>query len=216
MVLSKAAIPDILRKQFPILTDLALREEISEVGRVMSFDAGEVILDYGQYVKLMPLVIEGSIKVSHESEDGSEIFLYYLTGGDSCTMTFTCCMNNKQSVIRTIAEEDTTIIAIPSRYMDEWIMKYRSWKDFVMTAYDSRMLELLHTFDQIIFKQLDERLLQYLHKRAKATHSDVIPATHQSIAEDLNVSRESVSRTLKVLEKKGEVILGRNKVELIR
>lgn len=214
MTITQADIPNLIRQHFPLLTDQQLRDEIGAVGTVMSFAAGSQIMDYGQYVKLIPLVIKGTIKVSHEAKDGSEIFLYFLTGGNSCTMTFTCCMNNKASIIRTVAEEDTTIIAIPSRYMDDWMMQYRSWKNFIMTAYDERMMELFETFDEIIFKQLDERLLTYLRKRAEATNNKVILSTHQAIGDDLNVSRESISRTLKVLEKKGILQLGRNRIEL--
>ncbi|MCB0634439.1 MAG: Crp/Fnr family transcriptional regulator, partial [Lewinella sp.] len=174
----------------------------------MTFSTGEMIMDFGSYIKMIPLVIQGSIKVSREGNEGEEIFLYYLQGGDACTMTFTCCMRDKQSAIRTIAEDDTRIIAIPTRYMDEWMMKYPTWKNFVMTAYDHRMLELIDTIDQIVFKKLDERLLDYLRKRAQAVGQNTINTTHQEIADDLNVTRESISRLLKTLEKQKMVELG--------
>src|SRR5690606_23896497 len=116
-------------------------------------------------------------------------------------MTFTCCMRDKQSAIRTVAEDDTRIIAIPTRYMDEWMMKYPTWKNFVMTAYDRRMLELIDTIDQVVFKKLDERLLDYLKKKAQALGQKTLQTTHQDIADDLHVTRESVSRLLKTMEK---------------
>ena len=181
---------------------------------MMRFETGELIIDFGSYIKLIPLVISGSIKVSREGDDGEEIFLYYLQGGDACTMTFTCCMRDKQSAIRTIAEDDTQIIAIPTRYMDEWMMKYPTWKNFVMTAYDQRMLELIDTIDQVVFKKLDERLLAYLRKKAEAIGQTTLQTTHQEIADDLNVTRESVSRLLKTLEKQKRLELGRNQIML--
>lgn len=216
VILEQANIPELLRNYFPQLSELGLREEISEVGKVMSFPAGEMIMDYGSYIKVMPLVIKGSIKVSREGDDGEEIFLYYLQGGDACTMTFTCCLRDKQSEIRTIAEDDTQIIAIPTRFMDEWMMKYTTWKNFVMTAYDRRMLEFIDTIDQIVFKKLDERLLNYLRKKAMAVGQKTLQTTHQDIADDLNVTRESISRLLKNLEKQGKVELGRNQISLRR
>ncbi len=206
---------ELVRKHFPNIAEKALQEEIATVGKLTEFSAGTVIMDVGQYVKLVPLVIEGAIKVSREDEDGHELFLYYLQGGQTCSMSFTCCMMNKKSEIRTIAEENTKMIGIPIRYVDEWMTKYQSWKNFVMQTYDYRMMELVRTIDSIAFHHMDERLLAYLDKKAKATHSKVINATHQEIAYDLNASREAVSRLLKQLENDGQVKLGRNKIELI-
>ena len=129
-------------------------------------------------------------------------------------MSFTCCMMDKRSEIRTVAEEDTTLIGIPTRYMDEWMGRYPSWKNFVMTSYDKRMLELVRTIDSIAFKKMDERLMDYLEKKAEANNSRTLHATHQEIAYDLNASREAISRLLKKLENDGELELGRNRIEL--
>ncbi len=206
---------NLIRKYYPQIAERPLQEEIAKVGKVMQFKTGEVIMDYGSYVKLVPLIIEGSIKVSREDEDGNELFLYYLQPGETCSMSFTCCMMNKKSEIRTIAEEDTLIIGIPTRFMDEWMGRYQSWKNFVMTSYDNRMLELVRTIDNIAFKKMDERLLHYLEKKAEANKSRTLNATHQEIAYDLNASREAVSRLLKQLENDGLVELGRNRIELL-
>ncbi len=209
-------IKEYLRKYYPNIAEPGLQEEIMHVGKIMEFKAGDIIMDFGAYVKLIPLIVEGSIKVTREGDDGSEIFLYYLRPGESCTMSFTCCMMNKRSEIRTQAEEDTLLIAIPIRYMDDWMSRYQSWKNFVMTSYDYRMKELIRTIDEIAFKKMDERLLSYLQKKAQVTGSKTVNATHQEIAYDLNASREAVSRLLKQLEHDGLVKLGRNKIELVR
>jgi CRP/FNR family transcriptional regulator len=205
---------DLVRKHFPQIAEKALQEEIATLGKLTEYSAGTTIMDVGQYVKIVPLVIEGSIKVSREDENGHELFLYYLQSGQTCSMSFTCCMMNKKSEIRTIAEENTRMIGIPIRYVDEWMSKYQSWKNFVMQTYDQRMMELVRTIDSIAFQHMDERLLNYLHKKAQAIHSKVINATHQEIAYDLNASREAVSRLLKQLENEGQLKLGRNKIEL--
>lgn len=207
-------IMNLLRRHYPQIAERELQDEIAKVGRILHFNAGEIIMDINSYVKLVPLVVEGSIKVVREDEEGKELFLYYLQPGDTCSMSFTCCMMDKQSQIRTVAEEDTTMIGIPIRYMDEWMTRYQSWKNFVMRSYDDRMMELVHTIDGIAFKKMDERLLEYLRKKADATQSHTIHTTHQQIAYDLNASREAISRLLKRLEKDGEVELGRNRIDL--
>ena len=205
---------DLVRRQYPQIAEIGLQEEIAHVGQIMQFKAGETIMDFGSYVRLIPLVIEGSIKVIREDADGNEIFLYYIRPGEACTMSFTCCMMKKRSEIRTIVEDDTLIIGIPIKYMDDWMSRYQSWKNFIMISYDNRMMELIKTIDNIAFKKMDERLLDYLEKKSQALKTDTISVTHQEIAYDLNASREAVSRLLKQLEKDGRLKLGRNKIEL--
>lgn len=204
----------LVRKYFPQIAEKGLQEEIASVGRLMQFPADTVIMEVGQYVKLVPLVIKGVIKVSREDENGAELFLYYLNESETCSMSFTCCMMNKKSEIRTIAEEDTQVVGIPVRFVDEWMTKYQSWKNFVMQTYDQRMVELIRTIDSIAFHHMDVRLLEYLQKKAQATQSKMINATHQDIAYDLNASREAISRLLKQLENEGKLKLSRNKIEL--
>lgn len=205
----------LIQNRYPQIAEKALQEEIAAVGKIMHFQAGQVIMDTGNYVKILPLVVEGVIKVVREDEEGNELFLYYLQPGETCSMSFTCCLMHKRSEIRTIAEEDTTLIGVPIRYVDEWMTRYQSWKNFVMKTYDFRMMELIRTIDDIAFKKMDERLVSLLEKKAEATDSRTIQATHQELAYDLNASREAVSRLLKQLEHEGVVRLGRNKIELL-
>ena len=114
-----------------------------------------------------------------------------------------------------MAEEDILLIAIPVRFLDEWMTRYQSWKNFVMTSFEARIMELIHTVDDIAFRRMDERLLNYLNKKAEISGSHTLLITHQEIANDLNASREAVSRLLKQLESDHLVKLGRNKIELV-
>lgn len=205
----------LLRQHYPQIAEKGLQEEIGQIGQTFHYRAGEVIMDYGSYIKLMPLVIKGCIKVSRETENGQELFLYYLTNGSTCTMTFSCCMQSKKSQIRAVAEENTTFIGIPTQYLDLWMSQYQSWRNFVMQAYDNKFYELIQTIDNIAFKKMDERLINYLKNKSEATQNKVLYATHQEIAYDLNASREAISRLLKKLEKENQVQLGRNKIELL-
>ncbi|WP_421948855.1 Crp/Fnr family transcriptional regulator [Phaeodactylibacter xiamenensis] len=217
-MITEKARPEILsliRQHYPQLAERNLQDAIADEGTIMHFKSGSLIMDFGAYVKIMPLIIKGSIKVSREDEEGNELFLYYLKPGETCSMSFTCCLMDKKSEIRTVAEEDTTLIGIPTRFMDEWMSRYPSWKNFVMTSYDNRMLELVRTIDSIAFKKMDERLMDYLEQKAEANGSQTLNATHQEIAYDLNASREAISRLLKQLEKDGVVQLGRNRIELL-
>jgi CRP/FNR family transcriptional regulator len=203
-----------IQQYFPDFTEPGLQQMLANEGRLHHFKEGEVIMDYGGYIRMLPLILSGTIKISRQSDDGSELFLYYLSRGESCTMTFSCCMRNKQSEIRAVAEEDSVVFALPQQRLDEWMMRYKSWKNFVMKAYDERMNELIKTIDQVAFHQLDDRLLDYIMKRTEIHKSRTISTTHQQIADDLHVSREAVSRLLKRLERSGTIELGRNLITL--
>ena len=209
-------IQKILHQKFPQIAEKALREEITQVGKIMEFKAGEVILDYGSYVRMVPLIIEGSIKVTREDEEvGKELLLYFLNAGDTCSMSFTCCMMDKKSAIKTVAIDDTKLIGIPVKQVDTWMGKYQSWKNFVMMSYDNKMLELIKVIDKIAFHGLDKRMEEYLKDLTESTGNKIIRTTHQTVADDLNVSREAVSRLLKKLENMGKVKLGRNEITFL-
>ncbi len=207
---------ELLKTHFPVINEQALIEEIASTAKLMDFDSETVIMNYGSYIKLVPLVVRGSIKVVREdSVEGRELLLYYLKAGETCSMSFSCCMMNKQSDIRTTAEDDVTIIAIPVRSADQWMTQYKSWKNFVMQSYDSRLQEMIKTIDNIAFKKMDDRLYEYLIQKSKTHNSKTVFTTHQKIAYELNASREAISRLLKQMENKNMIALGRNKIELL-
>lgn len=207
-------IPD-FSQHFPLLTDKSLFKEINEVGFMKSVEVGTTLMDIGQYIKYMPLVLSGSVKITREDEDGNEILLYYLEGGNTCAVSFTCCMQNETSGIRAIAEEDTQLIMIPVEYMDIWMGKYKDWRNFVLFTFSRRMDELFETLDSIAFDSMDKRLIKYLKDRSRVLKKEEFSITHQDIALSLNSSREAVSRLLKKLENMGKVELGRNKIKLL-
>jgi len=213
---NKEKIQEILDRRYHQLAEIPLQEAILKEGYVKTFKRGEVTQEIGSYVKFVPLISKGTLKVLREDDNGNEIFLYYLHAGDSCSMAFSCCMMHKKSEVRTMVVEDVELIAIPIRFVDEWMMKYHSWKNFVMKSYDSRMMELIQTIDEIAFLKMDERLINYLNRKAKALGETTITSTHQEIAQDLNASREAVSRLLKKLEKQDVLVIGRNKITLLQ
>lgn len=212
---TKNELIEILNKRFPDLYEQDLKEEIAEFGSLKVIPAGESLIDIGQYVKTIPLVIDGKIKIFREDEEANELFLYYLYPGDACAISLVCTINNKISLIKAISVDDTTVIAIPIEKMDYLMMKYRSWYQFVVRTYGNRLEEMLNTIDDIAFNKMDERIVNYLYKAVEANGSRFINSTHQEIAQELNTSREVVSRLLKQLEKRGLLKLSRNQIEVI-
>ena len=203
-----------LKSVFPDLYEENLRKKIEEEGTIMEIPEGEMLMDIGGFIKFVPLVLEGSLRIMREDKDGNELLLYYVRKGETCAMSLTCCMGDARSNVRAIAEEATTVIAIPVRNMDLWTNQYQSWKSFVMHTYQKRFEELLATIDGIAFQRLDDRLEKVLKTKSETIGSNMLVITHQELATELNSSREVISRILKQMERRGMLKLGRNKIEL--
>ena len=193
-----------------------LIDEINEVGIEMSFAEGDTIIEYGKFIHMIPLIQTGVIKVLRRDEEGRELLLYYLSANSTCSMAYSCCMESRQSEIRAIAEEDVTLLAIPHAKLDEWLCKYPSWKSFIMHSFNERLLEMLKTIENIAFKKLDERLIDYLKEKQRINHSAVIKASHNTIAEEMGTSRVVISRLLKHLENDKKIILYRNELRIMK
>ena len=192
-----------------------LIKEIHRFGEVKHFKEGDIIMDYGKYIRMMPMVINGTLKVLKKDEVGKEILLYYLSSNESCSMAYSCCLEAKKSEVKAIAEEDVELIAIPHTKLDEWLCKYPSWKNYIMRSFNLRFLELLKTVESIAFHKLDDRLLAYLKEKQRLSGSSVIKASHYLIADELATSRVVISRLLKQLENEGKIVLYRNEIKLL-
>ncbi len=215
-LLEKQEIRNIIKEKFSILSHPPFGEELANAGTIHQFKAGEIVMDYGAYIRFVPLIIDGVIKVLRQNEDGEEILLYYLSGGESCAASFSCCLIQKRSEIKTVAEEDTRLISIPLKYADQWLGTFSVWRNFILNMYDQRIYDLIEAIDRIAFSNMDEQLVNYLDEKSRVTGLRTITTTHQEIAGDLHASREAVSRLLKKLENKGNVKLGRNQITLLK
>ncbi|MCV9387536.1 Crp/Fnr family transcriptional regulator [Reichenbachiella ulvae] len=191
-----------------------LIDEIVAKGVSKELGAGTTLIDYGKYIKSIPLVMQGTIKIVREDEKGNELFLYYLGGGDTCAMSLTCCTSHKKSEIKAIVEMDALVIMVPLQYMDEW-MKYSSWRQFIFSSFNTRFEEMLNALDSVAFMNLDERLLNYLLDIKENTGTYEITRTHQEIANDLGTSRVVISRLLKKLSQEDRIELHRNRIEIL-
>ena len=203
-----------LIKFFPMF-DRELSNFISSVAEVRTFDEGTIMMKTGQFFKSSMLIISGKVKLYREGEDGNEFFMYFLEGGSACALSMICATRNQSSQIMAVAVEETEVVMIPISYMDELMTKYKSWYYFVLETYRSRFEELLYVIDNIAFKNMDERLEFYLKQQSEKFGRDV-NLTHQQIANDLNSSREVISRLLKKMEKNKDLVLHRNHIEMVK
>jgi CRP/FNR family transcriptional regulator, anaerobic regulatory protein len=196
-------------------SEAALKTEIAQKGIRLSFEAGDVIVQPEKYVKVVPLLTKGTVKVLRVDEFGHELFLYYILAGESCAVSMASSLTDKPSNIKAIAEESTELIAVPSALAMEWYRKYPSWQLFVLETMNLRFDELIRTIDSVAFDNVDKRLVNFLKIKEKALKTKTIVITHQEIANELSTSREIISRLLKKLENDRKIVLSRNKIEII-
>jgi len=191
-----------------------LKDDVAEHGILKVFEAGETIISEDTFIKSIPIVIEGSIKVMRTDPDGRELLLYYIRPGESCIMSFLGALHHETSKVKAVSEEATTLLLIPPDKSAEWISKHAEWADFIFKLYHRRFEELLQVVNSMAFDKLDQRLEKYLNQKAELHHSKSIQITHQQLADELGTTREVISRLLKQMENQGLVVLGRNKIEL--
>lgn len=192
-----------------------LIQEIEKNAVLKTFHEGDLIIDTNQYIRSMPLLLDGAIKIVREDEDKGELLLYYLEKGQTCTMSIACCLGNKKSEIRALAEKNTTVAMIPNELVNLWMGKYPSWRNFIISSYSSRMEEMLQAIDSLAFSNMEERIVNYLQAKVKLNDDRILTLTHQDIASDLNTSRVVVSRILKKLEQEDKIVLLRNEIRFL-
>lgn len=192
-----------------------LIEKLYQFGLAKEYSAGTVILDENKYIRSIPIVTKGVLKVIRTEEDGREILLYYIKSGESCIMSFLGGLHNETSKVRAEVEEDAEILFLPIEKVSLFIKEYPQWLDYIFRLYHKRFEELLEVINAIAFKKVDERLLALLKTKSELTQTQQLMITHEQLANELGTARVVVSRLLKQLEENKRVQLGRNKITLL-
>lgn len=204
-----------LDKLSEIKSSPEILKKLSAYGIARTFSEGDVILNENAYIREIPIVTSGSIRVMRTDEDGREILLYYIEAGESCIMSFLGGMHHDTSKVKAIAEEETEILFIPIDKVSLLIQEYPEWLDYIFRLYHKRFEELLDVVNAVAFKKMDERLLNFIKKKSELTKSHTLYVTHEQLANELGTARVVVSRLLKQLEDEKLVKLGRNKISLL-
>lgn len=189
-------------------------DKLTAYGIIRTFAEGETIVNERAYIKAIPIVVRGSIRVMRTDEEGREILLYYIRPGESCIMSFLGGMHSTPSIIKAVSEEETEVMLIPASKVSMLIKEFPEWLDYIFLLYHQRFEELLDVVNSIAFKRMDERLLNFLRKKQELMQSDTLQVTHEQLAAELGTARTVVSRLLKQMETEGLVKLGRNKIIL--
>lgn len=210
--------PDLKKRAdrvFPEWSHADWFEEILSESSLLSVPAGETLLKMDSWDRVVPLVLSGAIKVLRVDDEGHELYLYHITPGESCAMTLKSILSNEKNQVKAVTVEASTFLAIPEKQVRMLYKSDKNFMNFVFNTFQMRFEELLSTLDQVAFQRVDHRLITLLKERMEAIDQKILKITHQELADELNSSREVVSRLLKQMEKSGMVKLGRNKIKII-
>ncbi len=202
-----------LNNQFKLIFEKELLRELEEL-QSTNLPPDSILLKSGSYIKVIPLVISGKIKVIKTSDSDKEILLYHIMPAESCILSITASFNGEKSKVNALTETDTEIIIVPATKIKEWMNKYSSWRTFLMKLYNERLVELLSIVDEVAFKHVDYRLIERLKEKSDNNTKEIY-ITHQQLADELGTAREVVSRLLKKLENEGKIEIGRGKIKII-
>ena len=204
-----------IKKYYPKTFDKELIDEIIKVGEYKKIKSGELLINIGGKMSHIPLILEGILKIIRKEKNGEEIVLYFLESGDTCAISFANCINKKRSIFKGIVEKDLEAIFIPVEYIDDWIVKYKSWRYFIIDSYHFRLLEMVDAIDSLAFMNLNERILKYLTHKAEINNNCELEITHLEIAHDLHTSRVVISRIMKQLNDENKISSTRNKIRVL-
>ncbi|GAB4492390.1 MAG: Crp/Fnr family transcriptional regulator [Saprospiraceae bacterium] len=198
-----------------MLADASLMRYLAAENEVKVLPPGQVLVDFHKYIRSIPVIVRGHVKVIGEDDDGNEILLYYLRPGESCVMSILGAMNSSASKVRAVTVEETEVIFIRPERAAALIRESRAWAEFIFKLYQTRYEELLEAVTKVNFKKLDDRIMDLLESKAKVFKTRLLTVTHQEIADEIGSPREAISRVLKKLEREGAVKLFRGKIELV-
>ena len=195
--------PGLVDRHLPFLPQ-ELKAEITQLGNSVEVSKGTTILQEGQYVKVIPIVLAGLVKVFTQVED-RELLLYYIRPSESCVMSFSAIINNDKSKIFAMTEADSTLLLLPSEKMAAWTRQYPRLNEIFFQQYNVRYNELIETIRHLLFNRLDQRLLNYLKEQGRIRGTTVIQVKHREVAQDLGTAREVITRTMRKLETDGKI-----------
>ena len=203
-----------LSKNLNFFPEAEFQKELLEHGKLVSLNKGDVIVKDGQYVRFLPIVLKGAIRVYQQKED-REILLYYVRAEETCTMSLSAAYFNNKSTSHGVAVEATEIFVFPSELITSWQLKYPSWNKYVMRMFRSRYDELINSLERVAFDHINVRVMEYLKKKSEAEASQTLNLSHQSLAYELGTTRVVISRILKQFEREKKIKLSRGSIALV-
>ena len=191
-----------------------LLDELIKKSTLKEFSTGTEILREEQYVKVLPIVINGLVKV-YSRFDEKELLLYYIEPAQSCVMTFYAALKNTPSKVFATTEEASKILLIPVQHLPNWLKEYPGFNELFYNQFNLRYSELLETIRHLLLDKMDKRLYDHIKKKSDLTKNNSVKMSHSQLANELGTAREVITRVLKKLETDEKVTQNAGEIKII-
>ncbi|NOQ91324.1 MAG: helix-turn-helix domain-containing protein [Flavobacteriaceae bacterium] len=209
-------ITEVIKTNFPQLAASSpLLDELKNIGLLQNFDKDTIVLKENSYIKVIPLLINGLIKIYKEEENGNEVLLYYIKPGETCIVSVMAGEKDEKATVKGVVEEDCSVILIPKDKLYSLRKKFPAWNMFIYEQFNDKFYEVIDMVKVLTFSNKEKRLEDFLIKKSALNKTKTVNKSHQEIANELGSSREVISRLLKKLEKDGKVELSLRKIKIL-
>ena len=184
---------------------------IKENAKEVTVPKGMELFAQGDLCKDILYLLDGSVRVYRLHESGQEITLYFLEEGEQCNVNLNSAFTDTPAIGTAVSETEITGYMFPASIIKQLYIAEPMYQQYVFKLFGRRLEGMAGLVEDVRFKKLDHRLLDWLHE----SESNPIIVTHEKLASHLGTSREVISRLLKEFEHNGIVKLYRGKIEML-
>jgi len=189
------------------------RQHVLNNTQTLDLPAGTRVFETGAPCGAFVLVLDGSVRVQMIGENGREIVLYRVEGGETCILTTACLLANEAYRAEAVTENRTTAIALPAAHFQALLARSQGFRDFVFSSYGHRISSLVLLIEEVAFRRIDVRLSEFLIDHQDGNGD--LRWTHGELAVELGSAREVISRQLKEFERRNWISLSRGLVSIL-
>ena len=183
--------------------------------KLMHYAAGETIHSAEHECIGVLIVKSGELRTYMLSEEGRDITLYRLNGGEVCILSASCILHSITFDVYIDAEKGSDVLLLNASAFSNIASQNLYVENFALRAGVERFSDVMWAMEQILFMNFDRRLAIFLITETARIKSDNLPLTHEQIAKYMGSAREVVSRMLKHFSSEGIVSLYRGGVRIL-
>jgi CRP/FNR family transcriptional regulator len=176
---------------------------------------GQFIAMEGEPCNYLPIVKSGVVRVYKLSPNGQEMTLYRIKSGESCILTISCLLTNKNFPAVAFTESESELILIDAETLKKWINQHNIWREFIFNYMSNIIFKVISLLESSTFNRTESRVIDFLLLNCEEKTSE-LNITHQDIAREIGTSREVVSRILKDLESQKILKLSRGSIAILQ
>lgn len=201
----------LLLKKTPIFEDLSDDAVLACVadGHVRVFDRKTTLFVKGEPADRFYLILDGWVKLTRQSMDGSESVISVLTAGD--TFAEAAMFSQGGFPVNAVVVEQSRLLVIPSTSVFRCLRENTEYALNIMGSMSRHMRRLVRQIEQLSVKSATERLAIFLLEMCDGKDGSVrlsLPIEKTLLAGRLGMQPETLSRSLAKLKEDGVETIG--------